>query len=395
MASTSCLFADKNVQAAPKVKAKRIVFLCSSLGFLRKHFFPDKSGFDYRLSPHLEYLSKLKKDFTVFSGLSHHGLLGSLHQSERCFLTAAQKASSPSFKNSISIDQVIATQIGSQTRYASLNLSLGDRGLVHNRAGVMVPPQTNVNILYNRLFKEKAPSQIKKEKEELQIKRKILINAQKQIGRESTVSDKYKRYNQLLINEYEKQISWLDQPTPKVSENLPFKKTHDAELLKRYENFLTTIRLAFQTDSTRTAVLHIPFYNKVPLIEKVDTSWHRLTHKQNVADKLKQLIYIEQRVMKLVTDFLMALKNTSMGNHNLLDETIVLLGSNLGESNSHNPTNLPILVAGGPFQHGQHLVYSKTDNEALSKLYLSLANSIEGVKLNKFKGESDKLKNFV
>ena len=97
------------LSAAPvkKPKAKRILFICNSLGFVRKEFYPGKTGKDVSLPRHFEKFDKIRDQFTVFTGLEHPGLQGTLHASEMCFLTSEQNASNPGFVNSISIDQIL------------------------------------------------------------------------------------------------------------------------------------------------------------------------------------------------------------------------------------------------------------------------------------------------
>src|SRR5262245_43263578 len=101
---------------------RRAVFICTCLGLHSPAFFPEGNGREYELSPYLRELAEFRGDFTVFSGLSHPDVGGG-HPSEASFLTAAPHANSASFRNAISIDQLIAEQHGGATRHPFLALA--------------------------------------------------------------------------------------------------------------------------------------------------------------------------------------------------------------------------------------------------------------------------------
>ena len=103
---------------------RRMVCLCAPLGLHPAYFLPEKAGKDYALTPYLEVLKDFRKDFTVVSGLAHVGMSpGFAHQASASFLTGAQGAGRPGFKNTISVDQFAAEHIGGRTRFPSLALS--------------------------------------------------------------------------------------------------------------------------------------------------------------------------------------------------------------------------------------------------------------------------------
>ena len=381
------------LKAAPlkKPKAKRILFICNSLGFVHKEFYPDQSGKDVSLPGHFEKFDKIRDKFTVFTGLEHPGLQGTLHASEMCFLTSEQNASNPSFVNSISIDQLLKNQIGKNSRYPSLNLSLDEESICYTESGVMIPPMYDDLQLYQTLFKEKTAVQKQKIAQQL-TRNKVRINTLEReplkFKKEQGLDNFYKNLAELKET-LKREENWLNTPPPKVSESLPFPYTKSADLMERMNNFLTCLRLAFATDQTRIGVLHFPFYNRVPNIKGVDTSWHRLTHSGK--SKEKQLIHIEKLFMDNFANFLNQMANTKGENGSLLDETIILMGSNLGRANSHDTRDLPIVVAGGGFEHGGHI---QGNANPLNELFLSLTNNIEGVNMPEFKDTHQKFKHF-
>ena len=76
--------------------------------------------------------------------------------------------------------------------------------------------------------------------------------------------------------------------------------------------------------------------------------------------------------MKLLAELLKGLKSVKEGDAKLLDRTMVLYGSNLGDANAHSTTNLPTLFAGGGFKHGQHLAFDRSRNYPLPNLFVSV-----------------------
>src|SRR6185503_19997930 len=117
------------------------------------NFLPAQAGRDYQGTKYLQLLHDFREQFTVISGTSHPNVDGG-HHAERAFLTAAPHPGSPSFKNSISVDQVAAEKIGLETRFASLALSTGSLGLSWSRSGVEIPAITKPSAVFARMFLE-------------------------------------------------------------------------------------------------------------------------------------------------------------------------------------------------------------------------------------------------
>ena len=134
-------------------------------------------------------------------------------------------------------------------------------------------------------------------------------------------------------------------------------------------------RLAFETDSTRAVTLML---NSVgtPVVQiagaTITDSYHNLSHHGLAEDKLKQLRVIDEWHMKLLADLLGGLKSAKEDEATLLDRTMVLYGSNLGDANAHSTTNLPTLFAGGGFRHGRHLAFDRGRNYPLPNLFVSM-----------------------
>ncbi len=116
-------------------------------------------------------------------------------------------------------------------------------------------------------------------------------------------------------------------------------------------------RLAFESDSTRCVTLMLDSVNS-PALEiedhEITDGYHNLSHHGKSPAKMAQLKVIDEWHMKLLGDLFDSLKGVSEDGQNLLDRTMVLYGSNLGNASTHVTTNLPVLFAGGGFRHGQH-----------------------------------------
>jgi hypothetical protein len=134
-------------------------------------------------------------------------------------------------------------------------------------------------------------------------------------------------------------------------------------------------RLAFETDSTRAITLML---NSVgtPVLQiegaTITDSYHNLSHHGKAEDKLGQLQVVDEWHMKLLAGLFNDLKAVREGDQTLLERTMILYGSNLGDANAHSTTNMPTLFAGGGFRHGQHLAFDTKQNYPLPNLFVSM-----------------------
>ncbi len=135
------------------------------------------------------------------------------------------------------------------------------------------------------------------------------------------------------------------------------------------------VKLAFQSDSTRAVTLML---NSVgtPVVEipgkTISDGYHNLSHHGKSEDKLSQLRAIDLEHMKLLDGLLTELKSVREEEDSLLDRSMILYGSNLGDANAHSTTNMPILFAGGGFKHGQHLAFDHQQNYPLPNLFVTI-----------------------
>jgi hypothetical protein len=127
-----------------------------------------------------------------------------------------------------------------------------------------------------------------------------------------------------------------------------------------------------------------------PPIPGVNLGHHDLSHHGKDPGKLEQLQIIETELMKTVRDLLAKLKRSPEDGASVLDRTMVFLGSNLGEASSHSVKNLPVLLAGGGFKHGQHLALDPQNGPPLCNLYVSMLQRL-GIETDEFSSSTGTL----
>ncbi|CAN5907341.1 DUF1552 domain-containing protein [soil metagenome] len=369
--------------AAPR----RIVAINIPLGFIPEKFFPTQSGINYALSDYLAPAEALRSDFTLFSGVSHPGVDGG-HSAEKSFLTAAPHPGARTFKNSISLDQFIAQQIGDKTRFASL--TLGDHSLSWSANGVNIPAESSPAKAFARLFLSGTKAEIANQQRDLEDGRSIMdtvLDDAKSMERKVSAADRSK-LDQFFtaVRETEQRLvkaqAWSQTPKPTVNVKAPG-PFNAADLVGTFRAHFDIIRLALETDSTRIVALGGTGYGLVPQIKGVALGYHGLSHHGKNPEMMQQLELIERATLAAFFDFLTALKTSKDGEHTLLDQTQVLLGSNLGNASGHLTTNLPALLAGGGYKHGQHLAFDPKDNHPLPHLFVSMLQRI-GLETDKF-----------
>lgn len=372
---------------------RRMVCICAPLGLHPDNFIPQETGKNYALSPYLEILEDFRDDMTVISGLSHAGM-GSVfaHQASASFLTGVPGAGRPGFCNAISLDQFAAEHIGSQTRFPSLALSgEGSGGLSWTRTGALIPAQNSPAKVFAQLFLEGRAADVRNQMRRLEDGLSILDDVR---GEAKTLRSHLGNADQQKLDEYltsvrelEQQMvidkSWASKPKPKVSAQQPTDIPNAADLIGRTRLLFDLTHLALQTDSTRLITIMLAGSSFAPPIPGVTLGHHDLSHHGKDPRKLEQLKIVEVETMKTVKGLLAKLKESTEAGSTLLDRTTVFLGSNLGDSSSHSTQNLPVLVAGGGFQHGQHLPFDPKNPPPLCNLYVSMLQRL-GIETDRF-----------
>jgi len=236
----------------------------------------------------------------------------------------------------------------------------------------MIPAENSAMRLFTRLFVNDTPGEQERQAELIRRGRSVMdvVGAEaKSLMREVGAGDRDKLDSWFTsVRELEQRLAaneaWTHKLKPKVGLEAPPRSARQTNVAVE-RIFLDIVQHGAGHDSTRFITLHITG-NNVNGIEGVDESYHTLSHHGMDDEKLAQLAIVEQGVINEWAAFLRKLKTDRM-----LDETMVVLTSNLGNASSHDNKNMPLLFAGGGFQHGQHLAFDQKDNYPLPNLYLS------------------------
>ena len=354
-----------------KAPPKRMVFICNSLGFYEPNFFPAKRG-DLDTSPYLKNL-ELGDKMTVFQNLFHPGMDTSNHDSEKSFLTGAPSPEATTFTNTISVDQILAQEMGGGTRFPFLSFSIYDRGwgCSWNSRGVAIPPMHDERQIFDRLFGEEDVSAKRRQIENDQHVVRCLYRDMEQLQKRGGESSKIESYR-AVIKELEVQLEheefWLKAKKPEVADSLSV--DHEFAFSTKVRNLFELAKLAFQTDSTRVITISLDWIYGAISVPGATGGWHTLSHHGGRADTLQKLSRVENDIIRHLNAFLCSLEMVKEEGGTLLDHTTVMVGSNFGDASNHTHNNLPTIVAGGGYRHQGHTVLDQPT--PLCNLYLEL-----------------------
>lgn len=367
--------------AAGAARPVRMVCIGNSFGFHPPSFFPKNTGRDYDLPHLLEPLAPHRKDLTLFSGLDH-GVKGG-HFAIHAFLSGVRADNAKAMpEGNISLDQRAAETVGGATRFPSL--SIGEEGGFHGgpmmcwtRSGMRVPPIAGPRELFRKLFISDSASNRTATADRFRLKGSILDAVH---GDAKTLQPRLGKRDQEKLDEYftsirdvERQLElgkqWSNVPKPQPGMTEPPNTGVVSDLPVLYD----LMALALQTDSTRIATLEL------------DGGYHGLSHHGQAPDRIDSLVKLERNQMEQFARFLGKLKSLEDGDQTLLDHTMVLFGSGMGNAATHVNTNLPIILAGGGFQHGDFKTYPQSGRgrTQLCNLYLSMLERF-GVETDRF-----------
>ncbi len=364
------------VQAAKGAgaEARRFVAIGNLLGYQTKQFFPTTAGRNYEKTALLEPLWDNRSQMTVYRGLDH-GVKGG-HFAVHSFLSGVLNSEAQNRPDgNVSIDQYLADEVGYQTRFSSL--TVGSEGGIHGgcqiawtKSGVRVPPITGPAELFERLFigdsPERQAQRLQENHVQASILDSVLVDANR-LSRQVNKEDKDKLDEYLTsVRDVEKRLElrkrWANQPKP----NAPFPKPANRNSVEDLPMLYELMALALQTDSTRIATLEIGG-DFLPQNLGIDKSYHGLSHHGNDPEAIADLIALEKYQVLHFGKFITRLSKMQDGERTLLDSTAVVFGSGIGDANSHKNSDLPIILAGGGYQHGE---FRQVPREGINKVPL-------------------------
>jgi len=385
----------------------RMAFVYVPNGAIPDAWWPAAEGADFALSPTLAPLSKVHKHLQVIGGLDalcaeagpdgagDHARAGGV------FLTGVRikKTAGSDIHAGVSIDQVVANQIGHHTRFASLELSCDavrksgecDSGYAcayeynmswrsHNQP---LSPEHNPQFVFERLFGQGPANQRianlkRREAENHSILDYVLEDAKsvnsKLDGRDRQKLDQYLT----SVREIEQRIestSKMRVQNPDVDAPAGVPVMYSDHVALMFDMLL----LAFQTDSTRVATLLLAREGSNRPFSDIGISsgHHDLTHHKNSADIIAKVREIDRWYVQQHARFLEKMADTQdVDGRSLLDNSMIVYGSGNADGNRHTHSNLPILMAGsggGKFKTGR---YVRVPPTPLTNLFLTMADSM-------------------
>ncbi len=385
------------VHAGPK----NFVAIGTFLGWHQNAFFPRQTGRNYDMPETLSPIASLRDEFTIFSGLDHRAPNG--HGAWSNFLCGQ----SP---NSYSLDQMVADSIGVQSRFPSIQLAAGageadskkGNGISFTRRGIKLPQIQRPSVLYKQLFMSKADRLrteylLRSGKSSLDLVLDDALRLQKSLtGRDRDKLEEYFESFRAVEKRMGRQLETINDPVPLPDYKLPSYDPITPNLQIEAEQIMYDLMtLALETDSTRVISFFLHGLGQVFSFDgqALGSGYHGLSHHGNNPAMIRDLVTIETAHIHCFAGFLKQLKEKkNPQGKSLLDDTIILLGTGMGDASRHSNANLPTLVAGGGFKHGSHLALGspKDDHRLLGDLYITLMQKL-GIEQNSFSNASRNL----
>ena len=379
----------------------RLVCAGTYLGFHQPDFFPARTGRDYEMSPVLQPLRSLRGEMTVFSGLDHRGRNG--HQGWRAWMSG-------SASGSVSMDQIVAAHVGGETRFESLQATCGkppgDASLSFTPEGVALPMIGRPSVLYRTLFgsaddKARMDSLLAGNRSVLDgVMDEARALERRLGGKDRQKLGEYFASVRAVEKKIQRQRAWLDKPAPKVEYPLPEFDPVAPDLALECESIMyDLLALALTTDSVRVLTFLIPGWSQVFTIggRRLSAGYHGLSHHGNDPSKIAEYNLVGSEHVKRFAAFLEKLKAArDERDRPLLDSTVAVFGSGMGNANTHDNSNLPTVVAGGGLRHGAHRRIERGGPapRLLGDLYLTLMQQF-GVEIERFAGAASNMNEYL
>ncbi len=404
----SMLPAATPISRVTGIPAKRIGYIFMPMGCDITRWTPQSQSNLDELSPILSSMEKHREDISILTNMELKNAYPGTHAtSNAAFLSAAQakRTESNDYYLGTTADQIAAKAIGQDTRLPSLELAMDiqenvgqcDNGyacvyqnnLSWSSPTTPLPSEAHPRIVFERLFGE--GGSLAERQAAIRERASLLDSVMDEIARlkkELGPSDQAK-INEYLesIREVERRIQLAeteakDNPEPDMDRpmGVPASYTDHAKLMFDLQ------ALAFQADITRVITFQLAreTSNRVYPETGVNDPHHPLSHHGNDPEKIAKMAKINEYHVSLFADFMDKLKKIPEGNGNLLDNSLFLYGSGMGNPNVHDHTNLPIIVAGGAargMKGNRHITYDKPT--PLANLHLTLLDKV-GVHIDSF-----------
>jgi hypothetical protein len=399
----------KALNATPAKARRRLGIVYVPHGAVMKNWTPATDGTGYELSPILQTLSPFRDRMVVLSGLDNapalalqgepaggHGRIGA------AYLTGvhAKPTEGADFRAGISIDQIAAAHLGQETQLASLELGLETTDLMGacdvgfscayvntlswRNPTSPLPMENNPRAVFERLFGDSTSTDARARLARIASDRSLVdsvLDKVKDLERDLGPGDRLKLDEYLdAVRDIERRIGKAEAQSARELPTVDAPTGSIPASFADYAKLMMDLQvLAYQTDMTRVVTFMIGKELSARTYPElgVPDPHHPLSHHQNDPAKLEKLARVQTFHLELLAYYLEKLSTTVDGESSLLDQMVLLYGSGMGDSNLHDPRNLPILVLGGGagrIRGGRHLRFPK--ETPLTNLYLSLLGTV-------------------
>jgi hypothetical protein len=402
----------------------RTAFLFFPNGAIPSAWWPDGEGTDFKLNPTLQSLESHRQQIQIISGLDHNCAVGGMDgggdhaRGNGVFLTGVRLKKSPTdIRAGVSIDQVIAKQVGHLTRFPSLELTCDNvrkatacdssyscayqYNISWSSPTTPMTPESNPRLIFERLFGagahgERAQTAKQRQLEQRSILDFVLDDArrmqQRLAARDKDKLDEYLASVRAVEARIQKaeQFGPTNDPAIETPAGVP---ANHAEYIQLMFDMMV---LAFQTDSTRIATFCLAHDgdNRSFSHIGIPEGHHDLSHHQNKPERIEKVARIDQWYAQQFSKFLDKLRDTKdVDGNSLLHNSMIIYGGGNADGNRHTHANLPIVLAGnggGSVTPGR---YVKHGSKPTTNLFLSMADRMGVQDIERFGDSTGRLEN--
>ncbi|WP_238325926.1 DUF1552 domain-containing protein [Bryobacter aggregatus] len=398
----------------PGPKPVRMAFVYVPNGIDMKHWTPDNEGaFPASLPRILKPMEPFRNDFTLLSNLTHNGgraLLDGPGDHGRCcggYLSGIQpRKTFVDIKAGISMDQIVANQIGGQTRFASLEIGLEDarqagdcdsgyscaytNNLSWRSETQALPPILDPRALFERLFGTGAELSPEARARQAKYRKSILdfvMGDTQKLESNLGPTDRRKLDEYMSsIRSIEKQLERAEKDTARINPGMDKPYGIPADFAEHFKLMTDMITVAFQADMSRVVTFLVSREGSSRAYREIGIpdGHHPLTHHMNKPDLIEKVTQINTYHMTQFAGWVEKLKATKEGDSNLLDNSMIVYGAGLSDGNRHTHEDLPTIIAGragGYIKPGRRITSRR--ETPMSNLYLTMMDRM-GVKVEHF-----------
>ena len=377
MVPAATLFAQ-TVAAAKRTRFGAIYF---PHGVIQANWNPEKDGAGYELTPILQPMKPFYDKVTVVSNLKHalaygSGATANHNRAASAFLSGADAKTGAQPRLGVTIDQVIAKKLGQDTPLPSLELAIegasvncGDGLSCSYRDTISwqnetspLPMQNNPQVIFERLFGDGNDVGQRKAR-----RKQSLSLLDSVLGEANSLQQKLPASDRARMDQYLTDVREIERRIQKAGEQvsddleLPAAPTGVPTDVEEHIKLMYDLQvLAWQTEITRVSTFQVAheLSNAVYTKSTVRDAFHILSHHSNIQENKDRFTILNRYHVGLLAYFLDKLKKTPDGDATLLDHSLIVYGSGLGDGNQHDHADLPVLVAGGAGGHhkgGKHI----------------------------------------